>query len=127
MVTALYGVLDPSDGSWVYSVAGHCPVVLRSASGGAVLDVCRPDPPLGLGRAYQVHRRVIAPGTTLLLYTDGLLERRDESIDVGFERLTAACAAGPDDPVALCAFLMREFLGDAGNDDDAAVVAVRRS
>ncbi len=127
MITALYGVVDPADHSWSYSVAGHCPPVVRAADGHAMVEPGRSDPPLGLGREYRVHRSTLAPGSTLVLYTDGLLERRDESIDVGLERLTAACAAGPDEPDALCTFLMRELLRDVPNGDDAAVVAVALS
>jgi serine phosphatase RsbU (regulator of sigma subunit) len=126
MITALYGIVEPASGSWTYAVAGHYPPVLRTADGRSTIEECEPGAPLGLGRDYDVHHGQLEQGSTLVLYTDGLLERRGESIEVGLDRLLEACAAGPDEPDPLCAFLMRELLCDV-NDDDAAVVAVRRS
>ena len=127
MITALYGVVDPTAGSWDYAVAGHCPPVVRSADGVVAVEQCAPDPPLGLGVEYRVHHTTIAPGSTIVLYTDGLLERRGESFDVGLDRLAASLTAAPDEPDALCAFLMGELLSTGLNDDDAAVVAFRLS
>jgi len=70
---------------------------------------------------------VLPPGATLLLFTDGLVERRGELLDVGLERLRAALAdlAGRDLPLdELCDRLMRRLL-PRWTEDDVALVAVR--
>ncbi len=64
---------------------------------------------------------------TLVAFTDGILERRAEPITISLQRLVATCASGPRQPDALCEHLMHEMLVDLANDDDAAVVAVRRT
>jgi hypothetical protein len=58
-------------------------------------------------------------------FTDGILERRWESITSSLQRLRAASERGPREPDALCEHLMHDMLADLPNDDDAAVVAVR--
>lgn len=60
----------------------------------------------------------------MAFYTDGLIERRGEPIDVGFQRLCGATAAGPADLVALD--LMRALVAEAVPDDDIALVVLRR-
>jgi anti-sigma regulatory factor (Ser/Thr protein kinase) len=67
----------------------------------------------------------MAAGDTLLLYTDGLVERRDESIDVGFERLRDVLRDGPDDVEELCELVLDRSLDDHPGQDDVAVLAVR--
>jgi serine/threonine protein phosphatase PrpC len=64
----------------------------------------------------------------LILYSDGLVERRGEAIDVGLRRLAGAAASGPADPPALCAHLLSEALPDgAGLHDDVTVMVARLS
>jgi hypothetical protein len=58
-------------------------------------------------------------------FTDGILERRTESISRSLERLATVAGPAPRDPDALCEHLMHELLADLPTDDDAAVVAVR--
>jgi hypothetical protein len=60
----------------------------------------------------------------MLLYTDGLVERRGEDLDLGFERLRAAVHA--DHPEAVCRQVTRRLVAPTGPDDDVALVAVRR-
>ena len=57
-------------------------------------------------------------------YTDGLIERRHQPIDVGFQRLCAAMTTGPADLAARD--IMRRLVGDAVPDDDIALVVLRR-
>jgi serine phosphatase RsbU (regulator of sigma subunit) len=85
----------------------------------------RPDPPLGLGEKYERQTLTLRADQTLVAYTDGILERRSESISVSLQRLTSTSVRGPRVPDALCRHLMHEMLVDLPNDDDAAVVAVR--
>jgi len=61
----------------------------------------------------------------MVLYTDGLIERRGESIDVGFERLRAAVR--PDAPAEVCRWALHDLVGGWRPDDDIAIMAIRRS
>ena len=125
MITAIYGVLDPSALTWSYATAGHCPAVLRHVDGTTELLDAPCDPPLGVRSAYRARTQRIEPGTTLVLYTDGLVERRDETITTGIERLEQACRLGPPDPDALCDHLLDVMLHDTSNEDDIALVIAR--
>ena len=107
------------------SVAGHPPPVLVGGSAGTRVVEVVTDPPVGVraGARRSVTFR-LERGETLLCYTDGLIERRDEDIDVGIERLrVAAELAGPDPEPLLDAVL--GVLGNAHAADDVALLAVR--
>ena len=122
MITALYGVLDPHDCTWTYASAGHVPAVLRRSDGAARLLDAHGDPPLGFATGFSARQEVLEPGDTLLLYTDGLVERRLEGIDL--DRLRRACEQGPAEPESLCDHVLEALLGDNANMDDVAIVAV---
>jgi hypothetical protein len=124
MITALYGTLDPRSGCFEYALAGHFPPALCGPDSCELVDAPA-DPPLGLGEEYHRQELTLPPGTTLLAFTDGILERRTEPISAGLERLAETCATGPRAPGPLCEHVMHEMLDDLANDDDAAVVAVR--
>ncbi|WP_129336161.1 SpoIIE family protein phosphatase [Cellulomonas endophytica] len=126
MATLAYGRLDPADdGGWTltYSSAGHPPFLLRDPSGRVeALDDAQ-DLLLGVQpRSRRTARHHLAPGSLLLAYTDGLVERRGEHLERGLERLAAALAEGPDDPDGLCDHVLGALGGDG---DDIAVLAVR--
>lgn len=125
VVTATYGVLDPTAGTYTWATAGHPPAVVRSVDGTARLLEARGGPPLGLtSSTYRSASTTIAPGATLVLYTDGLVERRGVPINDGLERLQDACADAPSDPSALCEKVLAAPLDDAPNQDDVAILAV---
>jgi anti-sigma regulatory factor (Ser/Thr protein kinase) len=69
----------------------------------------------------------LPPAATLLLYTDGLTERRDRSVDEGFERLATAMASAPTEPQAACEEILRALLGDDQPGDDVALLALHRT
>ncbi len=92
MITAVYGILNPTDHTWSYANAGHCPVLIRRPDGGTELVQGQCDPPLGVATRFGRGEARIEPGSTLVLYTDGLVERRTEVIDEGLERLRRARA-----------------------------------
>jgi serine phosphatase RsbU (regulator of sigma subunit) len=73
---------------------------------------------------YTEARGRLEPGAMLLLYTDGLVEKRGESIDAGLERLRAAAESAPGDADALCDRVL-EALDAEGREDDVAVLALR--
>jgi anti-sigma regulatory factor (Ser/Thr protein kinase) len=75
---------------------------------------------------YEDQRASTAVGDTLILYTDGLVERRGESIDAGLERLQDAIRGGPQAPGSLCQHLLASaWPSDAQRDDDVTALVVR--
>ena len=124
--TLLYGIVDPAAGTLRYTSAGHPPALVVDADGSAhfleggrgwPLAVADPDRP----RPEDV--AALAPGSTLLLYTDGLVERRSERLEDGLARLAAAAASRSELPVErLCDELLEELVGEQRNDDVALVV-----
>jgi PAS domain S-box-containing protein len=128
IATLLLVRLDPSDGSVAVGSAGHLPALLVGARGSTLLET-RPRPALGSGMATEpvdLLRTRIDPGGALLLFTDGLVERREESLDEGFARLLSARfdpEAGAD---ALCRQAVEIGLADSPSRDDVCVLALRR-
>ncbi|WP_431676861.1 PP2C family protein-serine/threonine phosphatase [Kitasatospora sp. KL5] len=127
--TAVQTIVDRSSRSVRYSSAGHPPPVLVEADGSVTLLDGATDPPLGAWDSATPRSEAAVPyrpGATLLLYTDGLIERRGEDIDVGLERLASAAVLhrglGPEE-------LADALLADLGTDhrgtDDVALVALR--
>jgi serine phosphatase RsbU (regulator of sigma subunit) len=110
-----------------WSSAGHPDPVLL-LSDGTVRDLSAPvGPPLGIGwRGPRADGRVAVPeGATLLLFTDGLFERRGSSLDEGREQLRTLLAASAGLSLdVLCDRLLSVMLGE-GAEDDVAVLAVR--
>jgi integral membrane sensor domain MASE1 len=91
MATLWIGLYDPAEHEVVFANAGHVPPLLVDArEGGRFLDDVH-GPPIGAvdGATYGESRRLLLPGSTLLLYTDGLVERRGRSIDDGMADLCA--------------------------------------
>ncbi|MFF3500266.1 SpoIIE family protein phosphatase [Streptomyces sp. NPDC003247] len=126
--TAVTALVDTRSRLIIYSSAGHPPPVLMHVDGTCHLLDQAVDPPLG-ARPTHVPRPQAGipyhPGDTLVLYTDGLIERRDEDIDTGLQRLT--------DTLRRCLGLHPERLADAllenlgvrhGARDDIALVVV---
>lgn len=123
--TCLLVRVDPARGMALYSSAGHLPPALFTAEGtGTLLDV-PVGPPLGTGiGGYESLARPLTADQTLLLYTDGLVERRSEDIDTSLARLATLRLGSrtslPEVVDAVCAGL------DARHaEDDVAVLAAR--
>ena len=90
--TCCYLSLDPATGEVNAARAGHPQPARIHAGQGTAVELDLPGgPPLGVDPAahYPESATVLAPGETLLLYTDGLIETRDEDIDTSLERLLA--------------------------------------
>ena len=129
--------IDPGSGEAVLANAGHpYPLLaLRGVPGeiGEVSEIALPGLPLGQGpdRVYREHRFQIPPGSTLLLYSDGLVESCDESgVPFGFERpqevLRSARRATAADLVDIVTAAWRRHLGDGEPPDDTTVVVLQR-
>jgi hypothetical protein len=73
---------------------------------------------------YQEVRSDLPARASLFLYTDGLIERRGESLDVGLQRLAAAAIADGSSLDDVLATIVHETIPN-GSDDDAALVGVR--
>jgi serine phosphatase RsbU (regulator of sigma subunit) len=124
MITALYGVLDPSERTWTYASAGHVPALLRHAAGTIRLLDEHSDPPLGFAESFESRQTGLELDDTLLLYTDGLIERRTEAIDHGLSRLRRACEQAGPDPDLLCDHVLESLVEGQPNADDVALVAI---
>lgn len=110
-----------------WSNAGHLPPVLRLPDGSARLLSSEPDLLLGMSaESARTDSTVEVPeGSTLLLYTDGLVERRGEDLDVGLDRLRGLLVELGGSPLEeLCDGLLSRLLGEDA-DDDVALLAVR--
>jgi PAS domain S-box-containing protein len=123
MFTLLYLVLDPAAGTVTWANAGHLPPLLRAA--GRVQVLQGTDTMLSVGSAeYHDRHALVREGDTLILYTDGLVERRDEAIDAGIGRLAAALAGGPQEPDALCAHILKARPGPGAQPEDDVTAVV---
>jgi anti-sigma regulatory factor (Ser/Thr protein kinase)/putative methionine-R-sulfoxide reductase with GAF domain len=125
--TVLYMVLDPYFGSLVVATAGHPPPLVVGDDGDPTFLELRGSAPLAATRypVYEESEHHVAPGSALVLYTDGLVERAGESLDAGLERLRAVVQAGPHDLEHLGDRLVGELLPDGPTDDDAALLLGR--
>ncbi|MFJ8082151.1 SpoIIE family protein phosphatase [Streptomyces sp. NPDC096205] len=129
LATCLYAVWDPAIRRLSIAAAGHLPPILVEPDGRTgILDVPT-GPPLGVGSAVPEAVEVEAPaGSTLVLYTDGLVESRTRDVSIGLQLLCETLGGtGPDGLSSLDA-LCDEALGTlpAGDrDDDVALLAAR--
>jgi len=125
--TAACLILDRETRTLRWARAGHLPPLLVDGAGAGFLEGGH-GPVLGMrGRPpYTEGTIVVRPGATLLLYTDGLVERRGELLDTGLERLrTAAEELADAPPDQLVDGLLDRLGGQTVHPDDIAVVAVR--
>ncbi len=125
--TLVYAVLDPETGICRVTSAGHPPPLLVQPDGRAEYIEGGRGLPLGTGAnaRYRQETVELPVGSTLIFYTDGLVERRSESIDEGLERLRTAAEDAPGNPERLVEHILDALVGDKGRRDDIAVLAVR--
>ena len=130
MTTVVYAQMDVAEHEVRFACAGHPPPLLTRAGTEPAYAWEGRSPPLdavaGTGQRRPEAVCALPPGSTLLLYSDGLVERRDESIDVGMERLRRAAAATREGITSheLAASLVRE-LDDRGHRDDVCLLAAQ--
>lgn len=124
-VTMLCGNVDPVGRTISFASAGHPAPLLISPDGAGFLAVC-PGPPIGFldGPTFPVARTTLPPGSVVVLFTDGLYERRGESIEVGLGRLRDAAEGLAGSVEDVLDALAEAMLGD-GVRDDTAMLAFR--
>jgi anti-sigma regulatory factor (Ser/Thr protein kinase) len=127
MATLLYLVMDADQTTVRFASAGHVPPLVISPEGEASYLEAAPNPPLGVFES-PGHTEIsaeLAPGATIVLYTDGLVEQRGISIDQGLEALRLAASQDPCHPEELCERLVHAMLAIHPANDDIAVLALR--
>jgi len=125
IVTCIYAVFDPADRVLRFANAGHLPPIVADPGGRTRVVGGEENPPLGIGAVnLRQHEVDLVSGARVVLYTDGLVERRGEDLGLGIEALAARVATltGPVDglPEELVAAMLPE-----GPDDDVAVLVAR--
>ncbi|MCX5609583.1 MULTISPECIES: SpoIIE family protein phosphatase [unclassified Streptomyces] len=131
--TCTYAELDLTTGMLRMVRAGHLDPVVRRGDGSCHRIQVAGGLPLGLppreqsgtGSGYPVTSLELHPGDTLLLCTDGLIERPGADPDTGMRELMAAARGGPVDVEEL-ADVLCDLVGDAGGGDDMALLVLRR-
>ena len=126
LATVFYAVLDVGTGELVFANAGHPGPLVVTGSMGTFLDEpfgpllgSTPDATFPLGR----HR--LEPGSTLLLYTDGLIEDRDRHLDVELGELLRAATSAPDAGKPLAQQVISSLLDTRSRADDVCVMTAR--
>lgn len=128
MATLAYAVLGTGDGSITYACAGHPPPLVVPAEGAPRLLWEGRSAPLGSSfggtREEAVDR--LEPGDTIVLYTDGLIERRTDGVSAGLDRLVR-CVQGSAEPSELVEAILEACLADEAQEDDVCILALRRT
>jgi PAS domain S-box-containing protein len=126
MATVLYLVLDRESGEVAWSAAGHPPPLVIAPDGARYLEGGR-SVPIGAAdpAVFREATAILPPGASLLLYTDGLVERRDTPLEARLNELAEAAATAGDELGELCEHVIAEVLGEADPGDDVALLAVR--
>jgi serine phosphatase RsbU (regulator of sigma subunit)/anti-sigma regulatory factor (Ser/Thr protein kinase) len=126
MATCVFAVYHPEAQTLLVSNAGHYPPLLVTPDRETVLLETQACPPIGGTEhvAYSERLYHVLPGSTVLLYTDGLIERRAEDVGAGLDQLRRVVAAAPEDVDALCAHVLAEFFTTESPTDDVALLAL---
>ncbi|MFE3992915.1 SpoIIE family protein phosphatase [Streptomyces goshikiensis] len=126
--TCLYAVYDPTSRLCVMARAGHPPPALVHPDGGVVFPELPAGPPLGLGGLpFETAEIRLTEGSTLVLYTDGLIEGRHRDLDVTLDRLSRALAHRGRTPEDTCRAVIDAVAPDHPEDDIALLVARTRT
>ena len=128
MTTAAFLVLDPEADSLTAVCAGHPPPLVLDADGSARFLDLDPDVALGVSGAsrYRERQRDLPAGSTLVLYTDGVVEVRGEPLDAGLERLRRLVeSAGGEGVEGICDAVVDRLTRKGRPSDDVALLAAR--
>jgi PAS domain S-box-containing protein len=128
VTTVAYLVVDPESGDGLAGNAGHLPPLLLSQDAPPRLDSASPGTPLGWASPRQQYAFRLPPGTTAVLYSDGLVENRKRGLDSGLDELVAVAAQAPpdvtEDPARLLGYLLDRMLTGYEQDDDVTLLVL---
>jgi PAS domain S-box-containing protein len=129
LATALFGRIDPEQRMFRWACGGHPPPLLLGAAGVRLL-FCPPGAMLGAVPTERVHyadaQAAVEPDDVLVLYTDGLIERRDRDLDDGFAALIRAAGDLRGRPAeTVCSTLVDRMLPDQEHEDDVCLLVLR--
>ena len=123
--TVLVGLVDNDRREITMANAGHLPALLLNSEQSEFVEA-PVGVPLGVGApAYESVTIPIAPNSTLIAYTDGLVERRNEALDAGMERLRKAASVEAPSVDDLLTSIVDDFFAEQVSDDDTAILAIR--
>jgi putative methionine-R-sulfoxide reductase with GAF domain len=125
MATVFYGTIDPLDLTFRFSSAGHMSPIIREPDGTVRLRKMEGGPPIGAPSGWSFTDEVeeLRPGTSVVLFTDGLVERRESSLDDGFLWLSELCRAELA-PEERCQRIVDEVTARGDLDDDVAFLVI---
>lgn len=129
MATLVYGIIDPGESRMRIARAGHPYPLLVHPERGATYLTSGGGPPLGVVEvdSFPEQESAIEAGSTLLLYTDGLVERQGERIRDPESALAETASASPLDPETLCDNVLGRFVRGQPSQDDVALLAVHNA
>ena len=129
MATLLYVAIQPDRESADLASAGHMPLLIRGPNGDTRFAARDASPPLGALPfvRFGAMRVSIEKGSTLLLFTDGLVEVRGTSIELRLDQLRRIVEAGPSGPEGLCDAVIEGMLSHQEPQDDVALLVLNVS
>jgi PAS domain S-box-containing protein len=126
--TCLLAFVDPEREQVTYSCAGHMPPIFVYPGRSPQIWAQYQDPPLAVKRTSARTNTVVSfpVGSSLVLYTDGLVERRNELIDIGLHQLVEMIDEMDYPPMdELCDRVIKRLVASDYQDDDVAILAAR--
>jgi serine phosphatase RsbU (regulator of sigma subunit) len=126
IATVAAAVMEPPYDTMTLALAGHPPPAIGSPGRPTRFADAVPGPPLGFDSGVKHHAATfpVVAGDVVVFYTDGLVERRGESLEIGMQRLCDAVV--PQAPELVARDVMHELVGTMAPPDDIAIVVVRR-
>lgn len=125
--TIVYVILDKQAHTITYACAGHPPPLIARADGKVEVLTSGRSCPVGVLEDFHVveETTALAPGSTLLLYTDGLVESKDRGADEGVQKLFETLTRSARTPEIVAGVLLEEMV--TNRNDDVALLSVRLS
>ncbi len=125
LATLLVCAYDPASRRLTLATAGHPPPLVAPLTGEPYYVALEPGPPVGVATADYEERTVDLPrGSTVVMFSDGLIERRDESLTASLERLRTAVSELRQPPEAVADHVLRTTGTADGASDDVALLVM---